>query len=143
MVLAIFSPVVLQASQTSPGDEASTGLSLPRGDAPHQRQLHLCSVSLFRETEGKDSSRQTYTVALLAFFRPSDIPFFYSFLQRNVFYLLSLLQLQEHLGPRSDRSFWAATFSKPPAAQLQPSLSCKCDNCALGACSGVGQGWED
>lgn len=65
--------VGLQTSQTRAGDEVSTRLSLPRGAAPHQSQLHFCSVSLFRETERKDSSKQTQMVGFVFFFLSSDL----------------------------------------------------------------------
>lgn len=136
--------VGLQTSQTRAGDEVSTRLSLPRGDAPHQSQLHFCSVSLFRETERKDSSKQTQMVGLFffSFFRSTGTPFSYSSVPRIVFYLPSLLQFQEHLGLRRDWSFRAATFPMPPSAQLQQNPSSKCDNWvgrgALGVCSGTG-----
>lgn len=123
VILATFSPVVLQTSQTWAGDEV-------RPDFLHHvgilctSQLHFCSASLFRETGRRDNSKQTQMVTFLSFFRSTDTPFSHSSVPRIAFYLLCLLQFQEHLGLRSDQSFRAATFPKPPSAQLQQSPGC-------------------
>lgn len=104
---------ILAGRATDLPDPRSAGLSLPRGDAPRQRQLHLCSAILFREIEGKDNSRDTHTVTLLSLFRPSDIPFSYSLVQRIVFYLLSL---------SSSRKTWVREASDHSGQLLFPSL---------------------